>query len=152
MQITHQVIRAIKNDNNLKNSHINAISLNKVVLLVGQTSSKQEKSQAQNIASKVSGVKHIYNQLEIAEQTSPSTRSKDTWITTKVKTALFTDQEINSSSIKVITENGVTYLLGIVDKQQADFAISTTRKINGVRKVVNLFQITKSSSEKNGND
>lgn len=124
-------------------SHIEVTVFNDVVLLTGQTPSQGLKEQAEHIAKSVPDVSRVYNQLSIQGPTSSLTRTSDSWITTKIKTQMLATEDLKSSSIKVITENGVVYLMGIVTQQQADISVDIARQISGVQKVVKIFQYKK---------
>jgi osmotically-inducible protein OsmY len=124
-------------------SHIEVTVFNDVVLLTCQTPSQDLKEQAENIAKSVPDVKRIYNQLTIQGPTSSLTRTSDSWITTKIKGQMLATEDLKSGSIKVVTENGVVYLMGIVTQQQADISVDIARQISGVQRVVKIFQYKK---------
>lgn len=124
----------------LKNSHFSVISYNGYVLMVGQVPSEERKQQASEVVKKIRGVRRIYNELEVAGNSSALTRSSDTWITTKVKSALLTNSSIEGGRIKVVTEDGVVYLMGLVSHPEAERVTEATRSSAGVQKVVQLFE------------
>ena len=66
--------------------------------------------------------------------------ASDTWITTKVKAMMLKRKELQSADIKVITDNGVVYLMGNVSTEQGALAADTARRVQGVVKVVEAFQ------------
>ncbi len=125
-------------------SHIEVTVFNRIVLLSGETANPAVKQQAEEIARSVPGITRIYNQLAIQGPTSSLTRTSDSWITTKIKSQMLATQNLQSSSIKVVTENGVVFLMGIVSRQQADTAVDIARQVSGVQKVVKIFQYTNS--------
>ncbi|MFK7975395.1 MAG: BON domain-containing protein, partial [Halioglobus sp.] len=88
------------------------------------------------------GVRRIYNELELAAPSSGITRTSDTWITTKVKSWLLGVTSIQGHRVKVVTENGVVYLMGLASAAEADRIASETASINGVQRVVRLFEET----------
>ena len=139
--ITQQAYGVIQDDKQFKGSNISIASINNLVLLVGQVENPQLKAKAYNEVSKIDTVKKVYNQITVEPPVSALTKSNDAWITTKVKTALLADLGLKSSKVKVLTENGVVYLLGIVSSDQATQAAKTASKVKGVKKVVKLFQI-----------
>lgn len=120
--------------------HIEVTVFHNVVLLTGQTPNAEWKQRAEEIAKSVPDVSRVYNQLSIEGVTSTLTRTSDSWITTKIKTQMLATEDLKSSSIKVVTESGVVYLMGIVTRQQADIAVDIARQISGVQKVVKIFQ------------
>ncbi|MCO7224008.1 BON domain-containing protein [Pleionea sp. CnH1-48] len=123
------------------NSNIEAVSFNRVVLLVGQTPTQSLKQKASEFARKVENVKKVYNEIKVAAPSSSFAYINDLYLTTRVKTALLTAEGVDSSKIKVVTEDGEVYLMGIVSKEEADKSIDITRNIGGVEKVIQVFEI-----------
>lgn len=154
----HRTIESNLHDNNLANkiidrinkipvlkndSHIEVTVFNEVVLLTGETPSVQGREEAGQIAKIVAGEHaRIYNQITIQGPTSSLTRTSDSWITTKVKSQMLANEDLKSGSIKVVTENGTVYLMGIVKRQQAEIAVDIARQVSGVQRVVKVFQYT----------
>jgi len=123
-----------------ENSHIDVTVFNGVVLLTGQTPNPEWRTETTRIAKATPNVDRVYNQISIQGPTSSLTRTSDTWITTKVRSLMLAKENLKSASIKVVTENGVVYLMGIVTRQQADIAVDVARQVSGVQKVVKVFQ------------
>lgn len=123
-----------------RDSHIEVTVFNRVVLLTGETPNADWKQQAEEITQQVPGIGRIYNQITIQGPTSSLTRTSDSWITTKIKSQMLATEDLKSSSIKVITEDGTVYLMGIVTQNQADIAVDIARQVSGVQKVVKIFQ------------
>ena len=67
-------------------------------------------------------------------------RASDSWLTTKVKSKLIAYKDIDSTKIKVVTENGVVYLMGLVFPEEGNRAARVTSETKGVRKVVKVFE------------
>ena len=125
----------------LKKANIAITSHNGVVLLVGQVGSKALKSSATRITSESSTkIKRIHNELEVAGKTSLLSRSNDNWIATKVRTLMLANSSVPSGQIRVITENGAVYLMGIVTQVDAQRAVDLTRNVSGVTRVVKVFE------------
>jgi osmotically-inducible protein OsmY len=124
----------------LKDSHFSVTSYNGYVLIAGQVPSEERKQQASDVVRKIRGVRRIYNELEIVGNSSSITRSSDTWITTKVKSSLLSDSNIEGGRVKVVTENGVVYLMGLVSHSEAARVSETASSASGVQKVVQLFE------------
>jgi osmotically-inducible protein OsmY len=124
----------------LAQSRVKAVSFNGQVLLVGQVPSEQVKHEAEQIASKVRHVRKIHNELAIAGPITMVVRSNDSYITSRVKVQLLADKSIEGSRVKVVTENGVVYLMGLVRRDEADKAVDITRTITGVQKIVKVFE------------
>ena len=121
-------------------SHISVAIFNNIALLVGQAQTPEMRDRAYQIVSKTPNVKRIYNEITIAGPTSTMQQANDSWITTKVRTAMLGKSGLHSSNLKVVTENGVVYLMGDVSRQQAALATSVARRISGVTKVVKVFE------------
>ena len=124
----------------LKAANIDVVSFNGVVLLTGQVPSSELRNLAGATAQQVHSVRQVYNEIQVRGTTSMLARTSDTWLTTKVKSALLTDKEIDSGRIKVVTENGVVYLMGLLTRQEAENAAEKTRTVGGVQKVVKAVE------------
>jgi osmotically-inducible protein OsmY len=128
-------------DEQLKASHINVVSFNATVLMVGQVPSQEIKNLATRVArSSSSRVKEVYNELEVAGTTTFLSRSNDAWLSTKIKTLMLADSEVSGLRTKVITENGVVYLMGLLTQAEADKTVNLVSNTNGVTKVVRAFE------------
>ncbi len=124
----------------LKASRVNAVSHNAIVLLTGQTDTQALKQQAQDIAEQVKKVRKVHNEITVGPNASVLARSNDTWISTKVKSKLSLDRQLDASRIKVVTETGVVYLMGLVSKAEADTAATIASQTSGVQQVVRVFE------------
>ena len=125
----------------LKKANIDAISHNGVVLLVGQVGSESLKARATQITSDSSSkIKRIHNELEVAGKTSLLSRSNDSWIATKVRTLMLANSSVPSGQIRVVTENGIVYLMGILRQADGDLATDLARNVSGVTRVVKVFE------------
>ncbi|MCW2269862.1 BON domain-containing protein [Pseudomonas sp. GD03860] len=123
-----------------KNSHIVVSSYNGIVLLAGQTPRADLKSLAEQAAGQVQRVKKVHNELQVLPPSSILARNNDAWLTTKIKTQMLTDNSIPGSRIKVITENGIVYMLGLLTQQEATRATNLVQGVSGVQKIVKLFE------------
>ena len=124
-----------------RKANFNVISHNGVVLLIGQVASNDLKNKASEIASKASTkIKRIHNELEVAGKTGLLARSNDSWIATKVRTILLTNNEVPSGQVRVIAENGAIYLMGMINQTGGDNAARLARNVSGVTKVVKVFE------------
>jgi osmotically-inducible protein OsmY len=142
-EMSNKIADKIKTNSHLRNdSHIEVSVFNHVVLLTGQTPNAAWREEAEVLAKSVPNTTRIYNQISIQGPTSSLTRTSDSWVTTKIKSQMLATQDLKSSSIKVITENGVVYLMGMVSRQQADIAVDIARQVQGVQKVIKVFQYT----------
>lgn len=121
-------------------TNLHVISVNGSVLIIGQAPTTHLRDQAIKIINAIRGVVRIHNQIRIGNVTSVTTQTNDVWLTSKVKTALFSSDAVNGNDIKVITENAEVFLMGIVSKKEADAAINVTRNISGVNRVFKAFE------------
>jgi len=122
-------------------AHLSIVSFNGFVLLAGQVPAEDLKTLATDVVRKVDGVRRIYNELEIGPETSAGTRTNDTWITTQVKTKLLASSDTPGTRVKVITENSVVYLMGLLNAEEADRVALEAAEVNSVARVVKLFEI-----------
>ena len=128
-------------DEQLKDSHINVVSFNGTVLLVGQVPSQDVKNLATRVArTSSSRVKEVYNELEVAGSTTFLSRSNDAWLTAKIKTLMLADAEVSGMRTKIVTENGVVYLMGLLTQEEANTAVELVSNTKGVTKVVRAFE------------
>ncbi|MCV6588427.1 MAG: BON domain-containing protein [Marinobacterium sp.] len=123
-----------------QNSHISVTSFNGIVLLTGQVPHEEARMEAQNIVSQIQGVRRAHNELTISGNSAPLARTNDTWVTTKVKTLLLANENIDGSRIKVVTENGIVYLMGLISREEGNIAVDIVRSINGVQKIIKVFE------------
>jgi osmotically-inducible protein OsmY len=122
-------------------SRINATSFNHRLLLTGEVPSEAAKAEIEAQARQVDGVREVYNELGIGPVSPLSSRSNDAFIDSKVKARLVDTNQVSANHIKVVTERGITYLMGIVSDREARVATSVARTTAGVRKVVNIMEI-----------
>lgn len=118
-------------------SHVNVSTWNGYVLLTGQVPSQSLKDALQRIAENTQGHTHIYNAVTVSVNTSHWRRMEDTWLTTRVKSAV----TLSGDRCFILTENGIVYLMGIVHSYEASTAVRQAANISGVKGVVNAFQI-----------
>jgi osmotically-inducible protein OsmY len=136
-------IAAIKaiNDRYRNNSNINVTSYNGNVLISGEAGDEKVKADAEAIVRTIDGVKNVFNEVNVAGNSSLGSRSNDTAITSKVKTRFLSNGgRFSPNHIKVVTENSVVYLMGIVSKPEADAASEVASTTTGVQRVVKLFE------------
>jgi osmotically-inducible protein OsmY len=120
--------------------HINATSFNRVVLLTGEVPSEEVKTAATEIAKGIENVRGVQNETVIAGASAMSSRANDAYTTSKVKSRLVGTKDLSATHIKVVTENNIVYLMGLVTHREADMASEITRGTSGVLKVVRVFE------------
>jgi osmotically-inducible protein OsmY len=120
--------------------HVNIASFNKQMLLTGETTTEALREEVQKIATSVPDTRAIFNEIQVAPLASLAARSHDTYLTSSVKARFVGDQKFNPVHVKVVTEAGVVYLMGLVTRKEADEATHIARHVSGVKKVVRLFE------------
>ncbi|MCX2523762.1 BON domain-containing protein [Larsenimonas rhizosphaerae] len=139
-QLQHALLNLyLQGDSRYGESHVNVDAYNGYVLLTGQVPSQDLKDLAGEAAKRHRGVSGVRNELTVGENTSRTQRIKDSWITTRITSKLWTNNRINGDSVHVITENGSVYLMGHVSHRQADTITATATPIDGVKRVVKVF-------------
>ena len=131
------------NDETRKKCHFNVTAYNGTVLVTGETPTESLRNKIISIVRVIPGVKLVHNELKIAPLSSFATRSHDTLITTKVKSSLSNVKNLpgfDATRVKVITENGIVYLLGLVHKNEGHLATEIARRESGVKQVVKIFE------------
>ena len=122
-------------------ANINVISYNQVVLLVGQAPSDSLKLKAENLVKTIDKVKRIHNEIRLLAPSASLTSASDAWITSKVKSNLVADANIESNRIKIYTENGEVFLMGLVTNSERAKAVDVARHVKGVQRVVEVFEL-----------
>ncbi|HHF6623144.1 division/outer membrane stress-associated lipid-binding lipoprotein [Haemophilus influenzae] len=136
-----KVENAVEKDAQIKaEGRVNAVSYNGRVLLIGQVPNSDVKDTATALAKGVKGVNEVYNELTVSPKISFAQISKDSWLTTQVKSKMFVDGRVKATDVKVISENGEVFLLGNVTQSQANVAADIASKISGVKKVIKVFK------------
>lgn len=121
-------------------SHINVTSYNGTVLITGETLTEQLKQKVYNMVRALPKVRTIHNELIIAAPSALPSRSSDAWITSKVKAKITADEQLDPFFIKVVTEHGIVYLMGVVNHAEADRAVGIVSNSAGVQRVVKIFE------------
>ena len=117
------------------------VSYNGVVLLVGQVPNNAMRARLSEIAQEVKGVRQVHNQVTVGGEISSLASINDSLITSNVRTRfLVDDSDVDFSDIKVVTENGVVYLMGVVNERDADVAVDIARQAGGVQRIVKVFE------------
>lgn len=136
-----KVAGAVKSEDSLKQgTHVNVTSVNGIVLLSGEATTNEMLERVLAKAREVAGIRRIVNEVRIAPPSSFGSRAYDAWLTTKVKTRLIHTEDIDSTRVKVVTENDAVYLMGLVTRQEGDVATGAATQVGGVARVVKLFE------------
>lgn len=138
--ITREVYQALyQHSEDFRNTNIVIATYHREVLLAGQAQTAWQRIRAGEIVKKISGVTAVYNLITLDSPSSTMTRMSDAWLTGKVKAKLIASDEVDATHIKVVTENGIVYLMGIVTPEEANEAAELARSTEGVRCVVKIF-------------
>ncbi|MGQ0523383.1 MAG: BON domain-containing protein [Betaproteobacteria bacterium] len=124
----------------VKNGHVNVTSYNRMVLLTGEVADAAAKAVAEKTAQGVENVRNVVNELAIGPSSALSARANDTYLTSVVKARFVDAQRFSPVHVKVVTEAGVVYLLGLVTRKEADAASQIARTTRGVQRVVRVFE------------
>ncbi|MGN1056391.1 MAG: BON domain-containing protein, partial [Comamonas sp.] len=112
-------------------------SFNRLALVTGEVRTQAEKEEIGRLVASVENVRNVVNEVEVVPFISSITqRTKDTFITSKVKASLIDAKDLQANTIKVVTEMNVVYLMGIVTPRESKRAAEIARGVNDVRKVV----------------
>ena len=133
--------RAINADGELADqARIGTTSFNGVLLLTGQAPNEDARARAADKVKDIDKVRKVHNEIVIGKPISLQTASRDTWITTKVKSMLLGAKDISANDIKVVTDNSAVYLMGLVTHAEADIASDIASRTDGVERVVRIFE------------
>jgi len=135
-------LKAVKKmETNLgENAHINITSYNRNVLLTGEVPEAAAKVKAESLIKEITNTRSITNEITVGPKSSVGSRANDAYLTSKVKTKFVTENKFAANLVKVITENSVVYLMGIVTQAEAEAAVEIARTTDGVTKVVKVFE------------
>jgi len=122
-------------------AHVNTTSYNRQVLLSGEVASERDKQIVEGLLEKLEHVKSVVNELSIMQPASLSSRSNDLLLSAKVKASLVDSRDLFANAFKVVVERGTVYVMGRVTQREATSATNVIRNVNGVNKVVRLFDI-----------
>jgi osmotically-inducible protein OsmY len=122
-------------------SHLNFTAFNRRLLITGEVPSEEARSAIGERVGKLEGIKEVFNETTVGPASSLTKRSNDSYITSKVKARLVDEKTLSANHIKVVTESGTVFLMGIVGDREGKVAVQITRTTDGVRKVVNLFEV-----------
>lgn len=129
-----------KQDEMLTDTHLSITVFNGVVLLSGEVQNDEQRQHAEKVAKTYEETRRVVNELQLSGVTSLTSRLNDTIITGKVKSTMVANENVPSTNIKVVTENGVVYLLGLVTEKEGEMAVEVAQTIGGVRKIVKVFE------------
>jgi len=121
-------------------SGVSVTSYNRKVLLTGQVVDERTKRAIGDLVGRIDAVRSVQNELQVGTVVSMSTSANDSGITASVKTAMIDAKDLQSNAFKVVTENGVVYLMGIVTRTEGDRGAQLASRSSGVKKVVTVYE------------
>jgi len=121
-------------------SELSVTSFNRLVLITGQSPNPALKNRATAIVRKIANVRKVHNEVRVKAPSTFMSGTNDAWLTTKTKSLLLAEKDLSSHHVKVITENGEVFLMGLVSREEANKAIAVVREIDGVERVVEVFE------------
>ncbi|MYB33650.1 MAG: BON domain-containing protein [Gammaproteobacteria bacterium] len=129
-----------KQDEMLANTNISVTAFNGWVLLSGEVATKEQKKKAEETAKSYEETRRVVNELEVSGLAGLASGTNDAIITGKVKSTMWVDSDVPATNVKVVTERGVVFLMGLVTKEEGEHAVQVAKNISGVRKIVKVFE------------
>ena len=121
--------------------HVSVTSFNRRVLLTGEVPSAALKAITEEVAKHGENVVLVVNELAVLGNSSTTQRASDTLLSSRVKFALISDKQTDASAVKVVTERGQVYLMGLLTEKEANHATEVVRRVSGVQGVVRVIEI-----------
>ena len=131
-----------------RDAHVNVTSFNLTVLVTGEVPSEQMKQEVGDAIRNIPSVKSVTNELVVGGNTAYTARTNDTFITTNVKTRFINNGKFSINHVKVVTEAGTAYLMGIVTREEGDAATELARTTSGVSRVVKVFEYSETAGKR----
>jgi osmotically-inducible protein OsmY len=128
-----------------KTANVNFTSYNRRLLITGEVPTPEARETIEAQARMVDGIRDVYNELGVGPVSPLGSRSNDSFITSKLKARLVDSNQISANHVKVVTERGIAYLMGIVNEREAKVAVAVARTTAGVLKVVNILEVVDES-------
>ena len=119
---------------------VSVTSYNRRVLLTGRAPDEAARRRAEAAVTGLEGVRSVYNEVTIGPATSFGTDTEDATITTKVKAALLDVGLSQANVVKVVTDSGTVYLMGIVTRAEGDAVAKAASRVSGVKRVLTFFE------------
>ncbi len=137
---TKSKVNLKKIDERFRQAQVKIDSYNGVVLLTGNVPDADMREIATNTIQKIRKVRRVHNELNVSPPRSFSAKLSDGWLSRKVKTRFMFNKEIESSRVRVIANNGVLYLMGLVTHTEADTIVNDAKSTYGLQKIVRVFE------------
>ncbi len=127
-------------DARLEGAHANFTSFNRRLLITGEAPTEEAKAKITELAKGVANTREVINEMSVAAPSGFVSRSNDSYITAKVKARFVDDNRFNAHHVKVVTENEVVYLMGVVRREEGDAAGEVASGTSGPSKVIKIFE------------
>ncbi len=127
-----------------KAAHLSVTVINGLVLLTGEIRHEDQRERAVGLANYYTETRKVVDEIKLTDFTDLRSRANDSWITSKVKAKLFKAPAIPSSNIKVVTEKGRVYLLGLVTRAEAERSVNIAKTVRGVSHIYKVFEYIES--------
>lgn len=122
-------------------AHINVTSYNRVVLITGEVTREADKATVEQVVSRVEAVRSVVNELAVMDTSTVRARANDGVLSGKVKASFVDAKDLQAQAAKVVTERGIVYLMGRVTEREANRFAEVARSVDGVQKVVRVFEV-----------
>ncbi len=132
----------LTNDDIRKDTHVNVTSMNGIVLLTGEAPTPELRNRVVSHVRGIEGVRQVVNEVTTAGKTAMISRTNDTWLTAKVKTKLFDETKFDANRVKVVSERGNVYLMGLLSRAEAQAATDAASQVGGIVRIVKVFEYT----------
>jgi osmotically-inducible protein OsmY len=136
--IEWKVIGRIKGE--FPGAHISATSFNRRVLLTGEAPTEGMRKEIEAAIRAIPNVREVVNEMQVAGASSVASRGNDALITSNVKARMVNNKHFSPTHVKVVTEAGVVYLMGLVTPAEGEAAVEVARTTSGVNRVVKVFE------------
>lgn len=120
--------------------HVSITSFNRFVLLTGEAPTEEIKQDLTIVALEVQNVRNVQNEVIVAGNSSFTSRSSDALLTTRIKGRLTQNKDVSANHVKVVTENGTAFLMGLVTRAEAESAAQTAATTSGAQRVLKVFE------------
>jgi osmotically-inducible protein OsmY len=126
-----------------RGAHVNATSFNRRVLLTGQAPTEEERKRIEDVVRSIPNVTDVTNEIQVGTVSTLTSRGNDALVTSNVKARMVNSARFSPNHVKVVTENGVVYLMGLVTAAEGDAAVEIARNTQGAGRVVKVFEYVK---------
>lgn len=127
-------------ENRIEGVHANVTSFNRRLLITGEAPTEAVKAKVAELVRNIANVQSVTNEIVILPPTSLASRTNDGYTTAKVKTRFLDDTRFSANHVKVVTENGTVFLMGIVKRAEGNAAAEVAARTSGVHRVIKVFE------------